>query len=228
MTRLAFKYFSNCPRTSPSTTSFHPHQIPTLNLNKSIFIRQTARMASSEPPHMDEIIYEPDYFSNGDLLRMSVSQLSRVLAPSLLGNAILPVYIRWLCLHRDYPSTTTVQWLNISQQWVQALRARGCRAIEMDYALESRRQEYLAAMKNPWSAYASRPLPSPADIMRWFDNTGVEGYRMNSRDYREGDYSRAPPGDYVCNRCGKKGMFDTLTSIFSSGSKDRGLFLSFD
>jgi hypothetical protein len=160
---------------------------------------------------MDEIIYDPNCFNNGDLLTISLRTLSKTLSSSLSVNSILPVYIRWLCLHRDNPSSATEHWLNTAQQWVHSLRARGCRPTELDHALESHRQEYLSDMKNPWGAYARRPLPSPAEILRWFENPTVEGYRTTSRD--QPDFRKTPPGDYVCNRCGKKGPLTLSPSV---------------
>lgn len=166
--------------------------------------------------YSDEIIYDPTYFNDHVLLNISLRGLSRTIAPSLPMHSTLPIYVRWLCLHRDNPSSVTEHWLNTVQQWVHSLRKRDCYASEMDHALESRRQEYLLNMKAPWDSYAGRPLPSTADIFRWFQNPSVEGYR-NSRD--QADFHKAPPGDYVCNRCDKKGTLTLFPSFAAQNIK---------
>jgi hypothetical protein len=166
-------------------------------------------MGSSSHIHVDKLLSDPDSLTTEDFLKLTLSTLSKNLSHLLSDRWVILTYIRWLDTHRQNPSRVTEHWMNTSQQWVQALHARGFRQSELIGAIESWKEEH-SYTKDSARMSDSRRLPTKEDIVRLFEIQKADGRPtdMNDRYGKTvGDFQKPPPGNYVCNRCGKKGTF---------------------
>ena len=163
-------------------------------------------MASSGYSEIEKLSLRPDNMTVEELLQISLSVLTRNVAPTLPSGSIIFVYAQWLDIHRQNPSILTQHWVNTAQQWVHALRALGCSPHEIILGLD----EWKMITGNfPLAGSGSRSLPSSYEIIMWYGNYAVKGYHSEHIGYENtfGDFTRPPPAYYVCNRCGISGTF---------------------
>lgn len=181
-------------------------------------------MARTEYDETEKLSLDPDNMTDEELLQTSLSVLTKNIAPTLPDYSIVLIYSQWLDVHRQNPTPLTAHWPNTTQQWVHALRSRGCTSAEIIFGLDGWKE---VASRYPPKHARSRALPTTEDILMWYANDSVQGYPLAGQaghGWHTG-YGRAPdnftgppPEGYVCNRCGVPGMF-TLSPLLTDYSR---------
>lgn len=69
-------------------------------------------------------ITDPDSIANRELFRMSQRNLSKRLPTRTSARATFAIYLRWLEVHRQEPSSRTEHWSNTVMHWAQSLASR--------------------------------------------------------------------------------------------------------
>jgi len=175
----------------------------------------------------EALFRDPHSLSDQDLLKISLSTLSKGLDPTLSPRKTMKMYLRWLEMHRQNVSSLTQVWHNALMQWIQSLRARGFSKSEI---IEDVNRWKTENSSFPFSF--GRHPPGVGDITKAFNNddmgkrddgnnkrpdrlraSGVsprsgwpyETSRSNKYKPSEEDFERTPPGNYICSRCHTKG-----------------------
>jgi len=131
----------------------------------------------------------------------------------------MSIYLRWLEIHRQKPSNLTKLWENTIFHWAQALRSRGFTESELVREVNSWKEIQLER-NGPFRSWMHRDPPMPKDIARAYANDSTstrqnpkhEKYKpLAKSDHNtkmqkgHSEFSRPPPGNYVCNRCEARG-----------------------
>ena len=165
---------------------------------------------------------DPQYWSDSELLLSSLSTLSRTFGQALSNRRTLAVYLKWLEVHRRNPSDLTKAWDNTLLHWSQALKARGFEKEEVMNAVKEWKAEN-GPFESTLDAWGHRRCPPMSyDIAKaWADadthvpllSSGLKHtnswrplHRSGGYHAKPEDFQGTPAGDYVCNRCGTKGM----------------------
>jgi hypothetical protein len=157
---------------------------------------------------MDRHSVKPDNMTDDELLEISLSTLTKNLAPTLRRERIVRVYARWLDLHCVFNTPMTYHWSNTVQQWVHALRHLGFTASDISYGIGLR-----MIMARRVGFTASRAPPCSREVKMFYASETVQSYHPGSRvefgghEYALDHFAVPPPPAYVCNRCGVPGMF---------------------
>ena len=178
------------------------------------------RMASVDDLNKARSSSDPEEWTDSDLLKTSLSILSKTLNHSLTNRRTLAVYLKWLKVHLQNPSELTKAWENTLLHWAQALRARGFDKEELIAAVKEWKEE-----NGPFDTLAcargqQRCPPMAYDIAKAWGETHYQvpvlgsssgkhrdSWRPGRNCSKREDYEGIPPGDYVCNRCGTAGTY---------------------
>lgn len=170
-------------------------------------------MATTEYDEMIAIVrhsLKPDNMTDEELLEISLSTLTKNLAPTLRRERIVRVYARWLDIHCVRNSPMTYHWANTVKQWVHALRHLGFSPCDIITGLGL----WTLMVRRHGMRYApSRALPSPREVEMFHAFDTVQGYHPTSRvefggsEYTFDHVAVPSPSTYVYNRCGVPGIF---------------------
>lgn len=167
-------------------------------------------MDSSKDTETEKLSLDPDNMTNEELLQISLTVLTKNVAPSLPDYSVVLLYAQWLNVHCQNPTSLTQYWTTTTMHWVHALRSRGCSPSDIIHGLDV----WKHLMAEIGSAYStSRSLPTDKEVTMLYDIQSVESLQSTGQaEYygqRNGvtDYMAPPPGSYICNRCGIPGMF---------------------
>jgi hypothetical protein len=175
-------------------------------------------MGSFSRTHVDKLLSDPDSLTTEDFLQLTLSTLSKNLSPLLSDRWVILTYIRWLDTHCQNHSRVTEHWMNTTQQWIHALRARGFRRSELTGAIESWKEAHSYTSDSARISGGSLHLPTKEDIVRVFEIQKADGRPKDLND-RYGktvdDFQKPPPENYICNRCGQKGAVTYANCLLS-------------
>ena len=196
--------------TQDITQHLHPYLSLRATLSYSEFFGRTIEnMSSSNNSEIEKLSLRPDNMVEDELVQITLTVLTKNIAPTLPEGCAIFVYAQWLDVHRQSPSALTQDWVSTSQQWVHALRSLGFSPTEIILGLD----EWKMVTGNfPLPGSGSRSLPSSYEIIMWYGNHAIESYPLAGNSDHLG-YCKAyeclfgpPPAGYACTRCGVSGM----------------------
>ncbi|KAH8804666.1 hypothetical protein F5884DRAFT_754265 [Xylogone sp. PMI_703] len=174
-------------------------------------------MAPSDPRIITLLQKDPLSLSDKELLRLSLSTLSKNLNQLFSARTTFTIYFRWLEVHRQTPTHLAAHWPSAILQWTQSLRERGFLESEI-----IREVLLWKASIDPREDRNIRSPPSSTDISKAFHSYKEYNNRIphayKPEEWSEeakrleylktsSDFSEKSSESYRCNRCKKKGHF---------------------
>lgn len=179
--------------------------------------------------HESDIRHPSDTVTGRDLVQISLRHLSKSLdLDSASSRTTISMYLRWLEVHRVENTKITEHWEDTLIRWVQSLKSRGFTKTEIQAEVARWKEK-----NEPFRSNHKRYPPLPKDVVKAFEED--QYFERNGESWRpvdkcgesarysipswkdhsekETQYIGVPPGDYICNRCHKRGMCHHLNSI---------------
>ncbi|KAH7384963.1 hypothetical protein BKA64DRAFT_748440 [Cadophora sp. MPI-SDFR-AT-0126] len=139
---------------------------------------------------LSDLIASPSTISSASLFQLSQRELSRHLPASTSPRATFSIYIRWLAVHRQRPSSRTEHWSNTIMHWCQSLKGKGFGVGEVVEGMEEWKRE-VRGRKERGEERSDRKMPGEEEIRRAFEeDPKAQGERKAERE-RMGDSYRS-------------------------------------
>ena len=191
------------------------------------------KMDYFDSSYMSTLQSDPESVTDDDLLKISPIDLSKKFGADTSSRAKFAVHLRWLEVHRENPGRSTEDWGKTTTLWIQSLRDLGfgeSRVIEEVVNWKADHERTKGPFRSRWRRYP----PTPKDVYRAFgvlktqkhdtyqpnelphELTHQSNETMKDKIYKKtyrgvSEFEGPPPGNYICNRCGKKGKFALTT-----------------